>query len=106
MRDFFVKVIFPLVAIGLLLLMFLPVCKTNGEIDYFLLWILVGCPFGIQKMFVWMIPKGYDIGGTVGILAMNFIIGGLIGGFVAVYRVIYAAFYILKSFMGLITKKA
>jgi len=31
-------------------------------------------------MFVWLIPHGYDIAGTVGIVALNYIEGGLIGG--------------------------
>lgn len=94
-KEIFWKVIIPLVVIGLLLLMFLPVCRKDGQIDYFLLWILVGCPFGIRKMFVWIIPRGFDISGTVGVVAFNFIIGGLIGGVVAVYTIIKAAFCLI-----------
>ncbi|MEG0154938.1 MAG: DUF6050 family protein [Lachnospiraceae bacterium] len=105
MKEFCVKVILPLLTIGLLLLMFLPICKSDGKIDYFLLWILVGCPFGIGKMFMWLVPSGYGIAGTVGVVALNFIVGGLIGGCVAVYKVIYAAFYTLKTAGVLITGK-
>ena len=35
-------------------------------------------------MFVWLVPHGYDIAGTVGIVAINFILDGIIGGVGAV----------------------
>ena len=73
--------------------------------DYFLLWILVGCPFGIWKMFLWLVPGSFGIAGTVGVFALNFIIGGLIGGVVAIYRLVYAAFYLLRIVFGMITGK-
>lgn len=96
MKEFLIKVILPLAGISLLLLLFVPLCKANGKMDYFLLWVLVGCPFGLQKMFVWLIPKGHGLSGTVGVVALNLIVGGIIGGFIAAYRIIYAVFYTLK----------
>ena len=47
---------------------------------YFLMWICVGLPFGIRRMCLWLVPSGYGISGSVGIFALNLIIGGLIGG--------------------------
>jgi len=85
--------------------MFLPVCREGGKVDYFLLWILVGCPFGIRKMVLWLVPGSFGIAGTVGVFALNFIIGGLIGGVVAIYRLVYAAFYLLRIVFGMITGK-
>lgn len=104
-KGLMTKVIFPVVAVALLLCMFLPVCQADGKIDYFLLWILVGCPFGVRKMFLWLVPGGFGIAGTVGVLALNFIVGGLIGGVVAGYRLLYAAFYSLRTVLGMITGK-
>ena len=45
-----------------------------------LMWICVGLPFGIRRMCLWLVPSGYGISGSVGIFALNLIIGGLIGG--------------------------
>ena len=52
----------------------------DGVCDYFLMWICVGLPFGIRRMCLWLVPSGYGISGSVGIFALNLIIGGLIGG--------------------------
>lgn len=104
--EFMKKVILPLALIGILLLIFQPICKAEGEMNYFLLWILVGCPFGIGKMFGWLIPWNFDLAGTVGVIALNFIIGGLIGGVVVVYRVLYAAFYTIKTILALTVCRA
>jgi len=64
------------------------VCKKPEGFDFFLYWIVAGCPFGIRKMFVWLIPRNFGLGGSMGVLALNFIIGGLIGGFVLIVTVI------------------
>ena len=53
---------------------------ADGVCDYFLMWICVGLPFGIRRMCLWLVPSGYGISGSVGIFALNLIIGGLIGG--------------------------
>lgn len=86
----FRKTIIPLVAVGLLLAAFYPVCRRNGQCDYFRLWILVGWPFGVGKMFIWLIPKNFGLAGSLGVFALNVIIGGLIGGVVAAVKVIFA----------------
>ena len=73
------------------------------------LWIVSGIPFGVQKMYFWMIPKGFDIGGTVGMFAFNLLVGGLIGSMVLTWRLLMAGKYLLKSigYGGLwIVKKA
>ena len=57
-----------------------PIYMPDGVCDYFLMWICVGLPFGIRRMCLWLVPSGYGISGSVGIFALNLIIGGLIGG--------------------------
>lgn len=95
-REFLRKVVVPVGAAVFLSALFYPLCVENGVCDYLKLWILAGIPFGIHRMFVWVVPKGFDIGGTVGILAMNLLAGGVIGGFILVWRLVLAVFYLAK----------
>ena len=93
------KVILPVVLVGLLLLMFYPVCSADGTTDYFMLWILVGFPFGVRRMCLWLIPKNYGLSGSIGIFAFNCIIGGLIGGVVVIYRLCMAVVTIIRCIL-------
>ncbi len=70
--------------VGLALLlgfMFKPIYFKDGNADYFLMWILIGFPFGFRRMWLWLIPRNYGLAGTVGVFALNIIAGGIIGGF-------------------------
>ena len=84
------RVIIPILAIGFMVLFCYPVCNKPEGFDYFLFWILVGFPFGIRRMWMWLIPRNYGIAGSLGVMALNCIVGGIIGGFVAVITVIKA----------------
>lgn len=95
-KDFFSRVTLPVVLACILLLLFKPLYVNNGEINYFLLWILVGLPFGMKKMFVFLVPDNFNFGGLA-IIAVNFVIGGLIGGLVITYRLVRAVFYFFKT---------
>ncbi|MGL5437713.1 MAG: DUF6050 family protein [Lachnospiraceae bacterium] len=88
MRKVLLKVVLPLVAIGLMLIFCYPVCRKTDGFDYFLYWILVGFPFGIRKMFLLLIPRNFGIAGSMGVLALNFIVGGLMGGLVLILTII------------------
>lgn len=99
--DFIKKVIIPIVATILLFASFYPLCVNNGGCDYLKLWILMGIPFGIHRMFVWVIPKGFDIGGTVGVWAFNFLVGGMIGGVILIWHLILAFYYLIENVMSL-----
>lgn len=77
--EFAKKVIAPVKAAMFLAALFYPLCVENGACDYLKLWILMGIPFGIHRMFIWVMPKGFDLGGTVGILVINLLAGGVIG---------------------------
>lgn len=101
-KDFLVKVVFPLVAVIFLAVLFYPMCQKDGACDYLKLWLFMGIPFGIQKMFIWIIPKGFDIGGTIGVFVFNFLIGGMIGGVVLAWRIIVAVCYAVQAvFLGI-----
>lgn len=93
--EFLRKVVFPVGAAVFLAALFYPLCVENGVCDYLKLWILTGIPFGVHRMFVWVIPKGFDLGGTVGVLVMNLLVGGVIGGVILIWRLVLAFFYLV-----------
>lgn len=96
MGEFLRKIIVPVGTAMFLTALFYPLCVENGVCDYLKLWILIGIPFGVHRMFVWVIPKGFDIGGTVGVLVMNLLIGGVIGGIILIWRLALAIFYLAQ----------
>ena len=102
-KDFFKKTVLPAVIALFLFSMFKNVFTENGETNYFYIWLCCGIPFGIRRMFVWLVPHGYDLGGTVGIVALNFILGGLIGGVILIWRLVCAAWYIPLTVYRLLT---
>lgn len=87
-KEIWKKVIWPVMAVLFLAMVFRPMCMAEGCIDYWKLLFLMGIPFGVQKMFVWLIPSGYGIGETVGIFALNLLVGGVIGSFILVWRLL------------------
>ena len=97
MRDFMKKTMVP-VAVALLLLfsMFSRIFVENGAPDYFLIWLACGVPFGIGKMFT-LIPIGFGISGTVGVVALNLVLGGLIGGVILIWKLAVAIWYLPLS---------
>lgn len=80
-------------------------CSDGTGCDYLKLWLIAGIPFGIRRMFLWIIPKRLDLGGTVGVIALNFLVGGLIGGVIMICQVGAALFVLTRgiviSIMGL-----
>ncbi len=96
MYEFVKKVIVPVGAAVFLSALFYPLCVEHGQCDYLKLWMFVGTPFGVHKMFLWIIPKGFDIGGTVGVFVFNLLIGGVIGGVILTGRLFLAVFYLVK----------
>jgi hypothetical protein len=102
-KDFFKKTVLPVVIALFLFFMFKSVFTNNGETNYFYVWLCCGIPFGIRRMFVWLVPHGYDLGGTVGIIALNFILGGIIGGVILIWRLFCAVWYIPLTVYRLLT---
>ena len=100
-KDFFKKAVLPVAIAGLLYCIFKSACIRDGKLDLLWLWILCGLlcglPFGIHRMCVWIVP-----GGGAALFALNFIIGGLIGGFVLVWRLLVAAWYVPLTIYRLI----
>ena len=84
-KEFFKKSVLPVAVAALLYCIFKSACTKDGVTDYVWLFILCGLPFGIPRMFAWIVPGG-SLGTALPLLLLNFIIGGVIGGFVLVWR--------------------
>mgnify|MGYP006867447414 CR=1 FL=1 len=63
--------------------------------------MLCGLPFGIWRLRLWIIPGG-SLGSGIALFALNFILAGIIGGFVLVWRLIVAAWYVPLTMYRLI----
>ncbi len=101
-KAFLLKSLLPIATTILLFYIFKSVCMKNGSVDYFLLWLLCGLPFGIHRMFLWIIPGGRSFGENIAMFALNFLIGAFIGGFVLVWRLIIAVWYVPLTIYRLI----
>ena len=94
----FVKEVAVPLGLALCLAAFLkPIYITDSVCDYFLMWLCVGLPFGIRRMCLWLIPFGYSISGTVGIFALNIIIGGLIGGLALIIGLLLGIYHTIRE---------
>lgn len=102
-KDFFKRTVLPVIIAWFLFSMFKNVFTNNGERNYFYIWLCCGIPFGIRRMFVWLVPHGYDLGGTLGIVALNFVLGGIIGGVILIWQLVCAAWYIPLTVFRLLT---
>ncbi|MDU6346900.1 MAG: DUF6050 family protein [Clostridium sp.] len=92
-KDFLKKSVLPVVVALFLYSIFSRIFVDNGTMDWFLIWLACGVPFGIGKMFT-LIPIGFGISGTVGVFAINLILGGLIGGVILIWKFAVAVWYL------------
>lgn len=102
MKEFLKKTVIPVVVALFLFSMFSRIFVENGAPDYFLIWLACGVPFGIGKMFT-LIPIGFGISGTVGVVALNLVLGGLIGGVILIWKLAVAVWYLPLSIYRFVT---
>ena len=102
MRDFMKKTVVPVAVALLLFSIFSRIFVENGSPDYFLIWLACGVPLGIGKMFT-LIPIGFGISGTVGVVALNLVLGGLIGGVILIWKLAVALWYLPLTIYRLVT---
>ena len=100
MKRVLFKVIAPAVIIGVWMMTCCPVCSEEGGLDWVLYWIGAGWRFGIRRMCLWLISKNFGISGSIGVLALNCIIGGLIGGVVLIFKIIGIAGELISIITG------
>lgn len=87
-KRFLVSVLLPIVIAAAFALLFKTVYTSPKGINYLLMWICIGIPFGIHRMCIWLVPTKFDLAGTIGVMAVNIIVGGIIGGFAFVFQVL------------------
>lgn len=100
--EFVKRVVIPAVSALFLAALFYTLCMGSGQCDYLKLWWLMGIPFGLHRMFVWIIPRGHDIGSSIGILFINVLAGGVIGGTVLAWRLLAVAVYLVKAAVSVV----
>ena len=93
--QFFRKSIVPIAGAALLVCIFKSACMKDGTVDYLWLWILCGLPFGLHRMWLWFVPGSSSMGSGIALFALDFIIGGVIGGFVLAWRLIVAVWRLI-----------
>ena len=103
MKKMIKKVIAPVLVITVLFTVLRPFCIQYGKCNYFLLLLLMGRPVGIGKMCLRMVPRGLDLGGTLAVWTMNFLIGGLIGSVVLLAMIGQAIIYLSVFLLTVIT---
>lgn len=89
------KVVYPVLAAILLFFLLRPFCMEQGKCDYWLLFLLMGIPFGIGKMLVWIVPGRTDLGEILGFLVFQILIGGVVGSIVMLWKLAEAAVYLI-----------
>ena len=88
MKRVLFKILLPALLIALWLdVAYYPSLK-DGQLDYFTYWIIAGLPFGIKAIGGIFYSVGFDLQGGVAVLAMNVVLGGLLGGFVLIFRIL------------------
>ncbi len=102
MKDFMKKTVVPVAVALLLFSVFSRIFVENGTPDYFLILLACGVPFGIGKMFT-LIPIGFGISGAVGVVALNLVLGGLIGGVILIWKLAVAIWYLPLTIYRLVT---
>ena len=81
---FFKEILIPLIAIAVVLWFAYPICHKAEGMDYFLLWLIVGFPFGIRRMMLWLIPHNYGISGSIGNIGLERSQRGIIGSLIVI----------------------
>lgn len=94
------KIVIPAFLIAVWMVTCYPVCNKADGFDLFLYWILVGCPLGMHRMCLWLVPRNFGISGSIGVFALNCIIGGLIGGVVLIFKVIDMIWELVNIVIG------
>ena len=72
--------------------------EGNGEIlDWRKLLLFVGIPFGIQKMFLLVVPRNVGTGEMLGLVVLKLMVGSWIGIGVLAWRLLAVAGILLKN---------
>ena len=103
-KELILKAVLPVCLAAAALAVFYPLCAGEDGCDYLKLWLLAGIPFGVHRMFLWIVPKGFDIGGTIGVFVLNLLVGGMIGGVVMVWQICIAIIILTRMIINVVVR--
>ena len=95
-KDVITKALLPMSAMVFWLWMVKTIMEVSGHTELFMFLFLAGLPFGIHKMCIILIPKGMDVGGALGMIALSVIVGGLLGSLMIPYYVVRAIYVTIR----------
>ena len=88
MKIFLRSILLPVCIAASLAVLFRPIYYKDNQLNILLMWICIGIPYGIRRMFLWLVPHKYDLAGTVGVVALDVVLGGIIGGFALIFQIL------------------
>ena len=99
-KDIFKKIVIPVALAGFFMFMaYWPLKDQVSGLHLFAqMLFFAGIPFGIQKMWLILLPTGRSsIQGALFILIIDVLIGGVIGAFILLYRAVIAVYTLIVS---------
>ena len=96
-KEIITKLIIPGAIAMIICLIVHPMCMNGEILDWRKLLLFVGIPFGIQKMFLLVVPKNVGTGEMLGLLVLKLMVGSLIGIGVLAWRLLAVAGILLKN---------
>ena len=94
-EKFLKKVLLPMCGASLLAYILYPFCTEDGGTNWLLLIWLMGIPFGISHMCLYVVPRNHPFTDSVGILFGNVLVGGVIGIFILAWQILRAVFCLI-----------
>lgn len=87
-KEIITKLIIPGAIAMIICLIVHPMCMNGEILDWRKLLLFVGIPFGIQKMFLLVVPRNVGTGEMLGLLVLKLMVGswigiGVLGGIIA-----------------------
>lgn len=102
LTTFMKKSVCPVLLAAILYTLFFQLAVQYGTVNYMYLLMLCGIPFGIRFMF--MLPMFFgNLGTGIAMGCFNIAIGALIGGFILIWKLLVAVWYIPVTVVRLFT---
>lgn len=99
--TFVKKSVVPVLLAVILYKMFYQLAIQYGTVNYMYLLMLCGIPFGIRFMFLLPMCFG-NLGSVFAMGCFNVAIGALIGGFILIWKLLVAVWYVPVTIVNLI----
>lgn len=77
-KEIITKLIIPGAIAMIICLIVHPMCMNGEILDWRKLLLFVGIPFGIQKMFLLVVPRNVGTGEMLGLVVLKLMVGSLI----------------------------